>query len=610
MGEVLKQRNIVSRLMAALLAALLCLAWIAPMASAAPLASGKVGGMKWSLSGGVLSVSGKTIPDFTEQDPAPWHSYRGEIRRLELADGITSIGKLAFYDCSALVGADLPKKVKTIGDMAFAGCTSLESVWMPGVQALGEYAFSRCFALKGVNLPEGLKTIGYAAFYRCESLQSISVPAGVEEMGGSVFAYCAGLLEAKILCPMEVLPEWTFYGCERLQRVTLPAEMKGTGSSAFTRCEALTEVYHNGTEEDQKSLAEDIAEDLKMFAPAQVTPSPDAPPAVSQKTYEEAEDGLSEIVTEITDSDHGTIQTETIITRPIVGELELGDEEQGRIEISATITDKKGWDGLTEALEEQIFQQGLLKESTGKEVPLSAEIDLLDGSLLYGKTLKALAGKNIILYLRTPGGSRWSIDCSLLKGLSFKKSYDMEYTLTRYEKPSKAHKKVLGAAVSYWLKFADRIDFPATVELYIDPTASRQVASLYENAFMAGLQRLQSVTVGQDGVAPYRMANVNKGKRYVVALNVSGVATDDVVVSDQSVMDSDWLENYVPVTEQYTITDVRGFMGMTMKQFTITLVCVVAGLAFIIFIAALIINMLGKRKALEEHRKKQLPPTE
>ncbi|MBQ7034814.1 MAG: leucine-rich repeat domain-containing protein, partial [Clostridia bacterium] len=600
-----KKRYSLRRLAAVFALILMCATLMAPSAFAAE-DSGKCGSLKWSYAGGVLTISGHgAMPDFSEPDMAPWYAHRANISRLELADGITSIGKLAFYDCAALVGADIPKKVKTIGDMAFAGCTSLESVWMPGVETLGEYAFSRCFALKSVNLPEGLRTIGYAAFYRCESLQSICVPAGVTEMGGSVFAYCAGLLEAKILCPMEMLPEWTFYGCERLQRVTLPAEMKGTGSSAFTRCEALSEVYHNGTEEDQKSLAEDITEDLKMFVPAQITSSPEAPPAVSQKTFEETEDGLSEIVTEITDTDHGTIQTETIVTRPIIGEMELGEEEQGQINVGASITDQKGWDALTETLEEQIFQQGLLKERTGKEVPLSAQIDLLDGSLLYGKTLEALAGKNITLYLRTPNGSRWSIDCSLLKGLSFQKSYDMDYMLTRYEKPSKAHKKVLGAAVSYWLKFEDRIDFPATVELYIDPTALRQVASLYENAFMSGLQRLQSVTVGQDGVAPYRMANVNKGKRYVVALNVSGVSADDVILSDQSVMDSDWLENYVPVTEQYTITDVRGFMGMTMKQFTITLVCVLAGLAFIIFILALVINMMGKKKALEEHRKMQ-----
>lgn len=600
---MLKQKNIFCRILAMILTILICMGFITLTAAAAPLASGELEDMEWSLSGGVLTVEGDSIPNFTEKNPAPWYSYRSEIYRLNLDSDIASIGNLAFYDCSALVGVNIPEDVETIGNMAFAGCSAMQSVYLSNVESIGEYAFSRCFAIKNIILPQSLKTIGYAAFYRCASLQSVTLPAGLESMGGSVFAYCESLLEVKILCPLEKLPEWTFYGCSRLQRVTLPSEMKESGDSAFARCDALTEVYHNGAEEDRNSLAEDIAEDVKTFTPAQITPSPEQPPLVSQKTFEENENGLSEIDTEITDSENTTIQTETIITRPIIGQAQLGKDEQAEIKISATVTNEDGWDELLEKLKDQSVKQGLLKEKTGKDVAFSAEIKILNDPVLYGKFLEALAGKNIMLYIRTPSGSNWSIDCSMLKGYTFKKSYNMEYTLTRYENPSKSHKNVLGSAVSYWLSFEDRFEFPTTVELYIDPTAARQVASLYEKPFLAELERLQSVTVGQDGVAPYRMANINSGRRYIVALNVSGISSDEVIIYNQTPNEDDWLENYVPITEQYKITEVRGFLGMTMKQFTWAVVGGIAVLALIIFIIALIVNMQGKRKALMERER-------
>ena len=597
------QKNILCRFLATILTVLICMSFITLTASAAPLASGELDDMEWSLSGGVLTVDGDSIPDFTEKNPAPWYSYRGEIRRLELDFGIEYIGNLAFFDCSALIGVELPKKVKTIGNMTFAGCTSLQSVWMPKVEKIGEYAFSRCFALEGVILPESLKTIGLAAFYRCESLKRITVPVGAKEMGGSVFAYCEALLEATVLPPLKTLPEWTFYGCTALKRVVLPSGMNSAGAEAFERCEALTEIYHSGTEEEKNGLLKDVNEDLKMFTKDQIISAPEEVPAVSDKTFESDGNNNLEIQTEITSSENSEIQTETIISRPIINETTLGNDKEGQIKVNASVTNEAGWDELLEVLQNQITQQGLLKEQIGSDVTLTANVMLLEDSVLYGKVLENLAGKKITLYIRTPSGSNWSIDCSMLKGYTFKKSYDMEYTLTRYENPSKSHKNVLGSAVSYWLSFEDRFEFPTTVELYIDPTAARQVASLYEKPFLAELERLQSVTVGTDGVAPYRMANINSGRRYIVALNVSGISSDEVIIYNQTPNEDDWLENYVPITEQYKITEVRGFLGMTMKQFTWAVVGGIAVLAFIIFIIALIVNMQGKKKALMERER-------
>ena len=172
----------------------------------------------------------------------------------------------------------------------------------------------------------------------------------------------------------------------------------------------------------------------------------------------------------------------------------------------------------------------------------------------------------------------------------------MSYTLALYEKPAKSDKKVIGEATAYWLSFADKIDFPCAVEVYMDVSLSRQIATLYENSWIKGLQKLQSVMVDESGTAFYRMANINKGKRYVVALNVSGITADEATIPDDFADEYGGLENYVPVTEQYVITDVRGFLGLTMKEFTSILLWGFGGLIVLVIVVGIILSSASKKK--------------
>lgn len=43
----------------------------------------------------------------------------------EIHDGVTSIGKDAFWGCDALKSITIPDSVISIGDKVFAGCTAL-----------------------------------------------------------------------------------------------------------------------------------------------------------------------------------------------------------------------------------------------------------------------------------------------------------------------------------------------------------------------------------------------------------------------------------------------------------------------------------------------------
>ena len=65
-----------------------------------------------------------------------------------------------------------------IGELAFKGCTSLESIVIPkGVTIICGFVFEGCTSLTTVTLPAGVKHINYEAFHECSALSTIYVPA-------------------------------------------------------------------------------------------------------------------------------------------------------------------------------------------------------------------------------------------------------------------------------------------------------------------------------------------------------------------------------------------------------------------------------------------------
>ena len=72
--------------------------------------------------------------------------------------------------------AIIPEGTTEIGDYAFGGCDSLESVTIPeSVTEIGEKAFSDCCYLESIAIPKSVTRIGDLAFVRCTSLESIVV---------------------------------------------------------------------------------------------------------------------------------------------------------------------------------------------------------------------------------------------------------------------------------------------------------------------------------------------------------------------------------------------------------------------------------------------------
>ena len=75
--------------------------------------------------------------------------YQNAIQKVEIGDGVTSIGSNAFDRCYSLSSVTMPNGVTSIGSYAFANCYSLSSVTMPnGVTSIGDFAFSICCGVR------------------------------------------------------------------------------------------------------------------------------------------------------------------------------------------------------------------------------------------------------------------------------------------------------------------------------------------------------------------------------------------------------------------------------------------------------------------------------
>ena len=117
-------------------------------------------------------------------------AYCSSLKSISLPQGVTSIGRSAFWGCSGLTSVDIPNSVTSIGDYAFYGCTGLTSIDIPNsVITIGSSAFDGCTGLTSVDIPNSVITIGSYAFYDCTGLTSVTCKAKTPPTMGNSYVF-------------------------------------------------------------------------------------------------------------------------------------------------------------------------------------------------------------------------------------------------------------------------------------------------------------------------------------------------------------------------------------------------------------------------------------
>ena len=244
---------------------------------------------------GTLTISGTgEMQEWTNESSVPFYSERDKVKKVVIEEGITTIGRAAFYGCSSLTSVEILNGVTSISQDAFKGCSSLISVEIPSsVTSIGVCAFEGCSNLTSVEIPSSVTSIGKNAFNGCSSLtiycvagsyaedyaktnninyqnnnntwdlsknQDGSITAVLDDAGtltisgtgemqewtneGSVPFYSEKDKVKKVVIEEGVtsIGFCTFRTYTNIESVELPESLEIIGQSAFDRCSSLTSI--------------------------------------------------------------------------------------------------------------------------------------------------------------------------------------------------------------------------------------------------------------------------------------------------------------------------------------------------------------------------------
>ncbi len=180
--------------------------------------------------------------------------------------GLTEIPEDAFYDsdecvaCEALAGIVLPEGIESINRYAFRQCSNLTDIVIPdSVKTIGNLAFGLS-GLTSIKFGSGLESIGEWAFQVCNSLTKITVPGNVKTIVHGAFGSCDNLEEAVLEKGVQTIGETAFTDCPKLATVTIPKSVTSIGDMAFSFSggTSLQTVNYGGTMAEWNALKASI----------------------------------------------------------------------------------------------------------------------------------------------------------------------------------------------------------------------------------------------------------------------------------------------------------------------------------------------------------------
>ena len=198
------------------------------------------GDCSWKLKGNTLSVFGNGKMSDCGLLEMPLGLM---VKKLEIEEGVTSIGDYAFSCFSALTNVIIPDTVTYIGSTAFMGCTGLTDISIPdSVTDIGSDAFRACTGLTEISIPDSVINIERYAFSECSNLKKVKLSNRIERLEPDSFSSCIKLTEITIPDSVKTINDYTFASCSSLVSVYLPENLSEIGVAAFANCSKLNNI--------------------------------------------------------------------------------------------------------------------------------------------------------------------------------------------------------------------------------------------------------------------------------------------------------------------------------------------------------------------------------
>ena len=204
---------------------------------------GTTGSLTWNINNGTLTISGNgDMPDYAYGLAMPWADWKSYINTVIIENGVTSVGKNAFFNHEYLNSITIGSAVKSIGEQSFYSCENLYSITFPNsVISIGTRAFWGCHSLYSVAFGDNITSIGKAAFHSCK-LFSVAIPDKITIIEEETFRYCSLLSSVIIPEGVTTIGKEAFSYCMFLNSITIPNTVQTIGEAAFLLCDGLISI--------------------------------------------------------------------------------------------------------------------------------------------------------------------------------------------------------------------------------------------------------------------------------------------------------------------------------------------------------------------------------
>jgi hypothetical protein len=120
-------------------------------------------------------------------------NYQALDLSVTFPDTVTKLGEELFYK-KKLKTVKLPPKITVIPDNCFRMSSITEIIIPNGVTTIGKGAFWDCSELTTITIPDSVTTIGESVFRQCSELTTVKLPAHpIQYTAGDVFLRCPKL---------------------------------------------------------------------------------------------------------------------------------------------------------------------------------------------------------------------------------------------------------------------------------------------------------------------------------------------------------------------------------------------------------------------------------
>ncbi len=208
---------------------------------------------------GVLTLSGTgAMYDYIATSSltlGPWYNDHAAIKKVIIPDGVTYIGKYAFWNCENLNTVTFTPSVTQIGNSAFNMCSSLKWVNYDGFK-------SQWDAISVGSQNASLLNASISWLYRYGELGSTGVYYQLYGYDGRLKLYGSDgstvhltppwlawgdyITEIEVGYSIDTIWDEAFRDCPNVKKVRLPGSLELVGTEAFRVCTQITDVYFDG----------------------------------------------------------------------------------------------------------------------------------------------------------------------------------------------------------------------------------------------------------------------------------------------------------------------------------------------------------------------------